>query len=226
MAGCVDITLVLNTAWIGDREMQVVYQLARRLSRPERFETYRDAFSKGGALATIARTARALAGQHGRSRAGTGKTIPEDARDLTPEHQHEIDEIVLNRVIIAAGDGSLLDPTSPSPLYFWEEIGGPEEPRNWVAGFVKSDEGLVRFLETFLSYSWGLGGERKEPSVPLDSLTKFIDPKNIIGRARKLVSVDWLTGTQRDAVNQFIKEYDELVKSGKNPDSPGEPEGE
>jgi len=204
--------------------MQVVYQLARRLSKPGRFKAYRDAFSKGRALATIARTARALAGQHGRSRAG--KTISEDARDLTPEHQDEIDEIVLNRVRMAAGDGSLLDPTSPSPLYFWEEIGGPEQPRDWVAGFVKSDKSLVKFLETFLGYSWGLDGERKEPHVPLDSLSRFIDPAHIISRARKLVGADWPTETQKDALNQFVREYDEQAKSGEDPDSPDESQDE
>ncbi|MBN2208799.1 MAG: hypothetical protein JW759_05860 [Candidatus Coatesbacteria bacterium] len=202
---------------------QVVYQLARRLSRPERFEAYRNAFSKGRALATIARTARMLAGQHGRSHAG--EMIPEEARDLTPEHQREIDEIVLNRVRMAAEDGSLLDSTRPYPLYLWEEIGGPEEPHRWIQRLVETDKGLGKFLETFIGYKWGLDGERREPVLPLDSLGRFVDPETVIGRARKLADADWLTETQRVAVNQFIKEYDAL-QSGKDPKHPVGPADE
>ena len=197
--------------------MRVIYQLSRRLSKQERFEAYRDAFSKGRALATICREARALAGEHGHSRVGDLR--PEEQRQLSPEHEQEIRKVVMSRVKTAAQDGSLLDSGTDFPLFFWEETEGPEKVREWVAEYVKADKGLAAILEAFLIYVWDMNSERRDPHVPIDSLRTFVTPSTIIDRARGLLREDWLKGEQRVAVETFVRKYDDMKRAGLDPDT-------
>lgn len=205
--------------------MAWIYQLARRLSEQERFEAYRDAFSKGRALATICRKARALAGQRGRSRVGNLR--PEEERQLSEDHEAEIRTVVMSRAKAAAQDGSLLDSKMAPPLYFWEEyakeMGKLGELSGWVTHYIEDDKGLARFLETFLGYLRDMNGERKEPHVPIDSLRTFLTPLTIIDRARALLKEDWVEAEQKVAVETFVREYDAMKKARLDTDMPPEP---
>ena len=198
--------------------MRVIDQLVQRLDEPRKFSAYREGFSVGRSLATICREARALEGQHGRSK--VGKAIAEEARYLTDEHESQIKEIVLGRIRVAAEDGSLLDSRSPSPLYCWKEMAGLEEPKNWLVDIIRDDQKLAEALETFLSYSWGgFDGEKKEPHLGPKQVRPFLVPSEIINRVRAISDADWLTATQRDAINEFIREYDVAEQRANDTDS-------
>jgi len=206
--------------------MRVIYQLARRLSEQERFEAYRDTFSKGRALATICREARALAGEHGHSRVGDLR--PEEQRQLSEDHEAEIRIVVMSRVKAAAEDGSLLDSKMAAALYFWEEyaeqMGKLGEVSGWVTRYIEDDEGLAAVLETFLGYVRDMSGQRIEPHVPIDSLRTFLTPSTIINRARALLKEDWLKAEQRVAVETFVSGYDAMKKADLDPDTDKPPE--
>ncbi|MBN1592311.1 MAG: hypothetical protein JW941_03555 [Candidatus Coatesbacteria bacterium] len=196
--------------------MRVVYQLSQRLSEQERFDAFSAAFAKGRALATICGEARSLAGEHGLSEVFNP---PLEEKQLTIEHLYEIQRILLERVRAAAEDGSLLDSRMPAPLYFWDEAEEGDAVQHWVAEYTRDDKGLVEFLETFLVYSRDMDGERIEPHIHPDSVRQFIALGEIIDRARRLADADWLSDTQRDAVSQFVREFD-THRSDTAPDAP------
>lgn len=211
----------------------VIHQLSRRLSEQERFEAYRDAFSKGRALATICRKARGLAGEHGHSE--VGQIIPEQHRQLSKDHEVEIRKVAMRRVKAAAADGSLLDSRMPYPLRFWDDFERfekpdnltgefPERPQDWAKCHAEKDSGLAQILESFLAHARDMNGERKNLRAPIDSLRAFLTPSTIIDRARGLLVADWLKGNQRVAVETFVKEYDDMVERGLNPDTDKPPE--
>ncbi len=206
---------------------RVIHRLLRRLDEPERFKALKSAISSGKALSTIAREVRAMKGQHGTGKVGSKQ--PEEARWLERGDQEEIERIALHRIKRAIDDEALFQSNDPVQLlYLWSEIAGEDEARDWLASQVKDDKGLARILTLFLSsqVQWQLGDADKhvrEPRMDLKTLEKLLgSAEPIIDRARSIVDADWLTDMQRTAVNQLIKEYDELVKSGKDPESPVE----
>jgi hypothetical protein len=102
----------------------------------------------------------------------------------------------------------------------WKEWAGEKEVKEWAGESTKSDKGLLDWL---IGFSWSSsvqsGGNVFAKSVlrlDPESFREFLEPEQIVDRARKLSKQKSLTDTDRKIVDQFIKEYD-IRSQGKNP---------
>ncbi len=94
--------------------------------------------------------------------------------------------------------------------------------KQWVQEVIKSEEGLINFLEKFLQQTFHHSASNlvstKSYRIDLEQLEPFLDSSSIIDRVKNLATNNQtqLTEEQRKAVEQFIREY-EIRQQGKDP---------
>jgi predicted KAP-like P-loop ATPase len=193
---------------------RLVLQLLPRLDQPGRAAVLGRAVADGRAVSTIVHEVAVLGQQHGRY--GGGRSREELL--VTAEHLKELEDMAVQKVRDAAREGRLLHtPDLLHVLYRWKDWAGDEEPRQWAEGIAKDDQGLVELLEMLLQkhFTDGTILHRLDPR----QIEPFVEPSNIIDRARTMSEKTGLTDNQRTALGQFIREY-EILQRGQNPDDP------
>ena len=199
---------------------RLISQLLHRLDEQARFETLKEAMSNGNALSIIVREVATLGQEQGKY--GADESIPEEEWLQSVEHLNELEEIALKRLRDAAQENSLLQaPKLSEKLHYWQSWAGVEEVKQWVEKIIDNDEGLVNFLEKFLQKDlseYGSNGTQKT-GYRLDPkwLEPYLEPSLIADRISGLDETSELTEERKNAIAQFIQEY-EMRQQGQDPD--------
>lgn len=201
---------------------RVLVTLLRRLREEERLDTLERIISDGGSASLAENLTVVVGQQHGEFGADPS---PERRRLLDEDGLDQFKQIVLSRIRELATDNSLLEePELWSILGLWQRLSEEEEEvRDWVEAAVdESDEALVRVLEAakrvVRSQTMGSYSFTEQPRLDPQKLEPYLDPDEIVDRARDLVDEDGLSENQRVAVQQFIEEY-ELREQGEDPEA-------
>lgn len=204
------------------RISRLLYHLLRRIDEASRFEIVHSAISKGSALAIIVHETVIWGQEHGKF--GVEKPRPDEERTFTAEHLKIIEGLAVDKINKAAEDEYLISsPNLTSTLYAWIEwIGTDAEARRWANEIVKTDSGLLSFVEQFGSVrlSQGIGDLAVRKNYHLDPkwLEPFIDTNQIVERLRRIKDESSIEAKKMQAVSEFLYEYD-LRIDGKDPDS-------
>ena len=201
---------------------RVVHQLLMRLDEINRFFIVSKAIESGSAISTIAHEAAIWGQEHGKF--GSSEPFPEKDRTFCANNLRAIERQVLQRIIKASEDGSLLSVPVPhlvGILYDWSTWAGTDKDvREWVDRIVRTDEGLVSFLQHFGSITRGQNAGdlavRHKYRLDPEWMKPFTDPDKIAERLNKM-DVNDLDQKQKKAVVRFLHEYD-LRKRRDNPD--------
>ena len=192
------------------RVAQIILQLLRRLPWDSRFDALRQAITHGRAVFTCARIVMEL----GKLRDKNGEAERPKADALIhPDDQVALEKLVLAKVRGAAGDASLLTcPKLPQILSLWKDLAGDAEAVTWVKQIGGDDRNLAILLDKFMEkdFSHSLIQLDGKPRYRLDpkNLTPFLDPGSILDRTRTLTKSEWLGEPQKDALRQFIQNYE------------------
>lgn len=211
---------------IGDNRMQIgrlVWLLLPRLEEPKRYEILKSAIESGRSVSVVAWLVAILGQQHGKF---GERPQPEEERLVSAEHLRELEQLAVGKIQKAAEEGSLLKaPYLPNILFLWRECGDEGKVREWANQVAERDEGLVEFVEKFLSKAYVLSLKdvvgQEEYRLNPKYIRPFLDPVTIYERIkeRNLEDQPWLTDRQKIAIRQFVREY-EMMREGIDPDSP------
>ncbi|HEY9300600.1 MAG TPA: NTPase KAP, partial [Phormidium sp.] len=132
---------------------------------------------------------------------------------ISAQHLDELEEIALNKVQDAVQQNSLLQtPGLAHILYYWREQTSEDEVKQWVKEAIKNDEGLVDFFEKFFEKAFRKSesnmGQSTGYGLEPNLLEPYVDVSLAINRLRSLLEKDCLTEEQKNAIAQFIEEYD------------------
>lgn len=191
------------------RIMRITRQLLNPLDEAKRFEILEMFISEGKAISIISKEILILGQEHGKYLEMDDHYIPE--KSVSSEHFVHLENIALGRIKEASEDGSLLKiPNLWDVLYLWRNLDDPSNVEHWAQKITRDDVGLTMFLEKLLQRN-----DRLDPR----SIKLFINPSQIIDRARRIALNERITNNQRKALKQFIKEY-EILDDGKDPNDP------
>ncbi|MFH1595491.1 MAG: P-loop NTPase fold protein [Pseudomonadota bacterium] len=189
------------------RLAKIIWQLLRRLPRETRFDTLQQAITNGRAVFTSARFIRELGKLHGKYASGERSEVENLIHQF---EQDSLEKLVLSKVRDAAQNESLLKcPKLPEILSQWKDLGGDDEPKNWVNKVVGDDRNLSSLLEKFLERDFSqtmfmVDGDARY-RLNHKALELFLDPGSILDRTRTLMEGEWLSEPQKGALRQFIK---------------------
>jgi predicted KAP-like P-loop ATPase len=121
-------------------------------------------------------------------------------------------------------DQMLVHTHLPRVLSAWFEWGDAAETRAWCEAATNSDGGLLTFLSKFCSHTrsqtMGDWAVRLHPRLNPTWLERYIDTSTCAQRLVALQQAGAVPNSAREAVDQFLKEF-EMLKAGKNPDGVG-----
>lgn len=192
------------------RLTQIILQLLRRLPWETRFETLREAISKGRGVFTSVRNVMVLSKL-------SEKYASDEHSKVAPLIRHDdqvgLEELVLLKVREAAKDESLLScPKLPELLSLWKDLAGETEPKNWLNKLVSDDHHLANLLEKFLEKDFSQRMLRVENGLRYQLnhrlLAAYLDPDPLLNRVRNLTKNTWLSALQKVALEQFIGIYE------------------
>ncbi|MGK2959550.1 MAG: hypothetical protein ACSLFB_14405 [Acidimicrobiales bacterium] len=141
----------------------------------------------------------------------------ENEHIVAPEHANELIAIALKRINEFADNGKLPKVSQFAYImYRWRNWASEDEVRQYVAGLVEADEGLIDFLTGFLSMSMSHSGDdrvsRKNFYVSHKTVLDFVSSlelEKLVERARKILTDnDQLQERQIKAIEVFIDEKD------------------
>lgn len=204
------------------RILRVTHQLLRRLpDHPERFSLLKSAFEKAErSLYTIVHEVSVQDQEHGKYGL-KDKPRPEEKLTLNSQYLEELEKIACIKIKLWAQDGRLAKHKKLAGiLYRWENWGTKEDVAQFIDALIKTDDGLVDFIASFLgkTISHGMSDYvgRVSWKISLDSIKHFIDLKPIEGRLRSIAkSEDFkkLSEEKQKAVNIFLDTLDGKVKN-------------
>ena len=204
------------------RIMRITRQLLLRFDETKRFDVMKKSMLEGRAISTI--VAEVSVQRQGLEEHKEGQGKGADEVLINSEHLNLLEKIALVRVSDAARNGTLLNiPDLARVLYWWKNLEESEVVKLWVQEVINDDDGLAIFLEKFMSkcYCSGYSDGYTDIYYRLDprSLEPFLDPSQIIDRAKRIAVNENITEIQRRALRQFITEY-EALKEGNDPNDP------
>lgn len=125
----------------------------------------------------------------------TDTYIPEEIRDLLPQHLYDLQHIVINQIYNWANRGNLIDhPNLISILNTWREFGDPSGCTTFLIKITSNDIGLVTFLTDILAQpiQEAMTNYIKNPAwqLYLEQIEKFIPTNNLAFRARAIFEDD------------------------------------
>jgi len=199
---------------------RLISRLLRRIDEQARFETLKEAISNGNALSIIVREVAALGQEQGKY--GAEEFIPAEECLQSVEHLKELEGIALKRLRDASQQNSLLQsPKLSENLHYWQSWAGEEEVKQWVEKIIEDDEGLVNFLEKFLQKDFSEDGSKETQKtgykLDLSWLEPYLEPSAMVERMSSLAETSELTEDGKNAIAQFIREY-ETQQQGEGPD--------
>ena len=201
------------------RIIRISRQLLLRFDENERYNILNKSMSEGRAISMIVHEVsvqRQGLDKHKEGEVGSGA----DEILINSDHLDLLEKIALEKVVEAAQNGTLLNISDlVYVLYWWNKFDKIEDIRHWVQEVITDDDVLAMFLEKFLSKGYkGYSDGYTEAYYRLDPrvLELFLDLSQIIDRARKIAYDEGITENQRNALKQFIKEY-EILEGGEDP---------
>jgi predicted KAP-like P-loop ATPase len=192
------------------RLSQIILQLLRRLPWDSRFDALRQAIANGRSIFISAKIVMEL-GKLSNKQAG--EECPKAEALIRQDDQESLKDLVLAKVRDAARDNSLLTcPKLPQILSLWKNLAGDPEPLAWVSQVGRDDRNLATLLEKFMEKDDSHSMIQVDGNPPYrlnqKALKPFLDPGTILDRTRTLTESEWLGEPQKDALRQFIKNYE------------------
>ena len=202
------------------RILRIFHQLSRRLdSYEKRFVVFKNAIEKASrSLHTIVDEVSVQGQAHGKY--DSKRTKPDDELAVNADQLKELEKLACSKIEAWADDGRLANHRElPSILYRWREWGDPNKVKSYVEGIIKTDEGLVDFITSYLHKikSQGMGNYvwRINWQIGIKSIAEFIDTNEIEPRLRSIFSsevFDQLDARKQLGVKTFLDTIDGKIK--------------
>ena len=191
----------------------------KRVVAEQRTGVLERAIRSGGAIAVQLWLLQALDEEVTKS-----KDSGEDALLAVDEVEH-LKAAWLEGVKTQSGEPSfLVHPELQRILAAWRRWSSEAEVRAWCDQNIASDEGLLKFLLSFLqhtrSQTRGDWAVRLQPRLNPSWLESYIDTSSCANRLRVLQRDGKVPDRVQEAVSQYLKEF-EMLAADKNPDGFG-----
>jgi predicted KAP-like P-loop ATPase len=201
------------------RASRPVYHLLKRLAVDQRAGVLEAAIRAGSAVAVQSWLLQALDEEVTKVKDSNEATL------LAADEVTRLKAIWLDRVRALSGETGFVDhPELPRLLATWKRWADGTEVRAWCDGVTASDEGLLILLPKFLqhtrSQTMGDWAVRLQPRLNPSWLESYIDTVASADRLRRLQRDGKVPDGAREAVSQYLKEF-EMLQLGKNPDGIG-----
>lgn len=201
------------------RITRVVYQLVKRVDRTEQHALLKTAIDQGRALGVQLYLITALSSEV-QKKAGSRKETLVDSATLD-----DLKACWLQGLKTKLSQMELLAHSQLGRLLSaWCRWGEAAEAKAWCEAATSSDEGLLTFLTKLCSYTrshmMGDWAVRLLPRLNPAWLERYLDTTACAQRLLDLRQAGVVPDTAREAVEQFLKEF-EMLKAGKNPDDVG-----
>jgi len=201
------------------RAKRVVYHFLKRVERTQRHTLLKTAIEQGRALG-VQRYLIAALSDEVKKEAESGEEALVDAATLD-----DLKACWLTGLSTKLSQRELLaHPRLDRLLGAWCLWGNAAEAKTWCEAATSSNEGLLTFLTKFCSHTrsqtvgdWAV---RLQPRLNPTWLERYVDTSACAQRLIDLRQAGVVPDTAREAVDQFLKEF-EMLKAGKNPDGVG-----
>jgi len=201
------------------RVTRVVYHLLKRVDLTQRHDLLKRAIDQGRAIGVQRYLVAALFDKIKRD-SESGEEAFVDATTLD-----DLKACWLNGLKTKLSESELLAHSQLARLLAaWCLWGDQAEAKAWCEAATSTNDGLLTFLTKFCSYTrsqtvgdWAV---RLQPRLNPASLERYIDSTACAQRLIDLRQTDFVPDMAREAVDQFLKEFD-MLKAGKNPEGIG-----
>ena len=185
-------------------DIQLSHTILRTLTlvdKASRFEIIRDAAVTGCAIYTIVDEIAMLGSDH--ERYEYGHIRPGHEQFLEVVHVEALEKLAVERIRQAATNSTLLmAPALMTILYRWRDWAGEQEPKAWVVELLKTDQGLMSFLECCLI------GKIAHKSGNIENIAVFADLAQIANRLGTIGKSNLpLTDRQIKAADMFFAQW-------------------
>ena len=203
----------------GSLTSRLVYHLLKRIEADRRTNVLKSAIRSGNALAIQSRLLKGLEEEATRAK-GAG----EDAL-LCSAQVKQLQSVWLDRVRMLSKEVSFLERPELSRLLFaWSKWSSKDEVRTWCDQSLSSNKNLFSFLIGFLQYTqsqtMGDWAVRRQPRLDPVWLENYLDSTVCADRLRALQRNEKVPPHAKEAVTQFLKEFD-MAQEGRNLDDGG-----
>lgn len=201
------------------RVTRVVYHLLKRVERTQRHTLLKTAIEQGRALG-VQRYLLAALSDEVKKEAEVGEDALVDAATLD-----DLKACWLNGLKTKLSQSELLAHSQLARLLAaWCLWGDQAEVKAWCEAATSTNEGLLTFLTKFCSHTrsqtMGDWAVRLQPRLNPACLEQYVDTAACAQRLIDLRQTGVVPDTAREAVDQFLKEF-EMLKAGENPDGVG-----
>ena len=203
------------------RILRLCYQLTHRFdSYEKRFNIFKHAIKKATrSLYTIVHEIGVQ--DQGHAKYGSKETPqPKDEMTVNKEQLEKLEKFACGKIEGWAKDGRLKKHKHlPSILFRWREWGQRNEINNFVNNMIKTDDGLIDFIASFLSKSTihGLSDytAKIDWRINIKNVEEFVDLKEVESRIRKILSSSdfkELDERKKLAIKTFLDTIDGKIK--------------
>ncbi|MGE9294305.1 MAG: KAP family P-loop NTPase fold protein, partial [Puniceicoccales bacterium] len=198
------------------RVSRVVYHLLRRVDRAERHSLLKTAIDEGRSLGVQRYLIAALSDEVKKESEGGEEALVAAAEvdDLKACWLNGLKTKLSHRELLAHSQLARL-------LAAWGHWGDPDEAKSWCKVATLSDDGLLTFLPKFCSHTrsqtMGDWAVRLQPRLNPVWLECYLDTEDCAQRLIDLRNSGAVPEMAREAVDQFLKEFD-MLKAGITPD--------
>ncbi len=179
------------------------FLLLKRVETYDRADALMEAITSGAAVATQLCLLQKLS------------NAPVEIQLLTEEEVEGLKMVWLDKIqSYSEKVGFVHDPELPRILYAWRDWGNESEVKSWCDQTTESDEGLLSFLQAFLSHTisqtFGDHAVQSQPRIYITKLEKYIDISACARRLRSLQDDGKVPADAQETVSHFLREYDAL----------------
>lgn len=201
------------------RIARVVYALLKRVSHAQRFPLLTTAITKGRAIDVQGYLIARLSDKAEKQAESGEEALVETAA------LGDLKACWLDGLKTKLSQNELLAHLKLARLLAaWCLWGDPAEAKAWCEAATSSNDGLLTFLPKFCSHTrsqtMGDWAVRLQPRLNPTWLERYIDTSACAQRLTALQQTGSVPETAREAVDQFLKEF-EMLKAGKNPNGVG-----
>ena len=204
------------------RLLRLFYQLTNRFdSHEKRSDIFKRATEKATrSLYTVVDEVSVQGQQHGKY--GAESPDPEEKRTVNSAQLEELEKIACDKIESWAEDGRLAKHRDLLPILFrWKEWGQRYKVNNFVNNMIKSDDGLIDFITSFLSKSTSRAiytdyVETMHWRIDLKSIEEFVVLKEVEPRIRKIFTssnFEQLDDRKKLAIKTFLDTIDGKIKN-------------
>lgn len=201
------------------RVSRVVYHLLKRVDQGQRHSLLKTAIDEGRSLGVQRYLIAGLSDEVKKESEG-GEEALGGAAEV-----EDLKACWLNGLKTKLSQSELLAHSQLSRLLAaWCQWGDPAEAKSWCEAATSSDDALMTFLPKFCTYTRsqtvGEWAVRIQPRLNPVWLERYLDTENCAQRLIDLRKSGSVPDMAREAVDQFLKEFD-MLRAGINPDGVG-----